>query len=89
MPTVSEAGVPGYETTIWLGVMAPKGTPAPIVARLNAEISKITANAEVRRGWTAQGTTAMTMGVEEFGRFIDADIAKWAQLVRSANIKAE
>jgi len=89
VPTVSEAGVPGYETTIWIGVMAPKGTPAPIVARLNAEISKITGNAEVRRGWAGQGTAAMTMGVEEFGRFIDADIAKWAQLVKSANIKAE
>lgn len=89
VPTLSEAGVPGYEATIWLGVMAPKGTPAAIVNRLNAEISKVTGNPEVRRTWAGQGTAAMTMGVDEFARYLDADIAKWAQLVKSANIKAD
>lgn len=53
LPTLSEAGVPGYEATIWLGVMAPRGTPAAIVNRLNAEISKITSNPELRRQWGA------------------------------------
>ena len=89
VPTVAEAGVPGYEATIWLGVMAPRGTPAPVVARLSAEIARITGDAEVRRGWVAQGTQAMSMIVEQFGRFLEEDIAKWAQLVKSANIKAE
>jgi tripartite-type tricarboxylate transporter receptor subunit TctC len=89
VPTVSEAGVPGYEATIWLGVMAPRGTPAPIVSRLHAEISRITANAEVRRAWAAQGTSAMSMSLEEFTRFIDDDIAKWARVVKAANIKPE
>ena len=89
VPTLSEAGVPGYEATIWLGVMAPRGTPAAIVNRLNAEIGKVTGNPEVRRAWAAQGTAAMTMGVDEFARYLDADIAKWAQLVKSANIKAD
>jgi tripartite-type tricarboxylate transporter receptor subunit TctC len=89
VPTVSEAGVPGYESTIWIGVMAPRGTPAPIVTRLAAEIAKITGDAEVRRAWAAQGTQPMSMGVEAFGKFLDEDIAKWAQLVKSANIRPE
>ena len=82
IPTVAEAGVPGYEATIWLGVMAPRGTPAAIVARLNAEISKIVGQADVRRAWAAQGAAAMTMGVEEFTRYLNDDIAKWARIVK-------
>jgi tripartite-type tricarboxylate transporter receptor subunit TctC len=89
VPTLSEAGVPGYEATIWLGVVAPKGTPAAIVARLNAEIGRITANPEVRKGWAAQGTAPLTMGVDEFTRYLNDDIAKWARIVRSAGLKAE
>ncbi len=89
MPTVAEAGVPGYEATIWLGLMAPKGTPAPVLTRLNAEIGKITTNPEVRRAWTAQGTTAMTMGVDEFRQVLNDDIAKWAHIVKVSGAKAE
>jgi tripartite-type tricarboxylate transporter receptor subunit TctC len=89
VPTVSEAGVPGYEATIWLGLMAPKGTPPAIVNKLNAEIGKITANPEVRRAWTAQGTTAMTMGVDEFTRYMNDDITKWARIVKFSGAKAE
>jgi tripartite-type tricarboxylate transporter receptor subunit TctC len=82
VPTISEAGVPGYEATIWLGLMAPKNTPAPIVARLNAEIGRIVGQAEVQRAWGAQGATPMRMGVEEFGRYLHDDIAKWARIVK-------
>ncbi len=89
VPTLAEAGVPGYEATIWLGLMAPKGTPAAIVQKLNAEVAKITSNAEVRRGWTAQGSTAMTMGVDEFARYLQGDIAKWAHIVKVSGAKAE
>ncbi len=89
VPTVNESGVPGYEATIWLGVMAPKGTPAAIVNKLNAEISKITGNAEVRRQWAAQGTSAMTTSVDEFGRYLNDDIAKWAHIVKVSGAKAE
>ncbi|WP_119292209.1 tripartite tricarboxylate transporter substrate binding protein [Azohydromonas sediminis] len=88
-PTLAEAGVPGYEATIWLGVMAPRGTPAAVVNRLNAEIGKITANADVRRAWAAQGTSAMTMSVDEFTRYLNDDIAKWANLIRAAHIKVD
>ena len=89
VPTVNEAGVPGYTATIWIGVMAPKGTPASIVNRLNAEISKVTSDAELRKRWSAQGTAAMTMSVDQYAKFLNDDIAKWAGVVKSANIKAD
>ena len=89
LPTLSEAGVPGYEATIWLGLMAPKGTPAPIVNRLNAELAKITGNPEVRKAWAAQGTTAMTMGVDEFSRYTADDITKWARIVKLSGAKVD
>ncbi len=89
VPTVNESGVPGYEATIWLGVMAPKGTPPAIVDKLNAEIAKITGNPEVRKAWTAQGTTAMTMGVAEFTRYMNDDITKWERIVKISGAKVD
>jgi len=89
VPTMDEAGVPRYEATIWLGVMAPRGTPPAIVNKLNAEIAKITGNAEVRRTWAAQGTAAMTMGVDEFTRYLNEDITKWARIVKISGAKPE
>lgn len=89
VPTLAESGVPGYEATIWLGVMAPKGTPAAVVNRLNAEISRITSNPEVRKTWAAQGTAPLTMGVDEFTRYLNDDIAKWTRIVRTAGLKPE
>lgn len=89
VPTLAESGVAGYEATIWLGVMAPKGTPAAVVNRLNAEISRITSNPEVRKTWAAQGTAPLTMGVDEFTRYLNDDIAKWTRIVRTAGLKPE
>ncbi len=89
VPTMSEAGVPGYEATLWLGVLAPKGTPRAIVDKLNAEISKVTANPEVRRTWAAQGTAALTMGVDEFSRYVQDDITKWARIVKISGATAD
>lgn len=87
VPTISEAGVPGYEATIWLGLMAPKGTPGAIVERLNAEITRITANPELRRSWAAQGATAMSMSTGEFERYLNQDIEKWARIVKISGAK--
>ena len=89
VPTMSEAGVPGYEATLWLGLMAPKGTPPAVVNRLNAELAKITSNPETKRAWDAQGATPMTMGVDEFTRYIDDDIVKWAKVVKFSGAKPE
>jgi len=89
VPTVAEAGVPKYEATIWLGLMAPKGTPAAIVNRLNAEVVKIVSNPEVVRAWKAQGATPMTMNPAEFSRYINDDIEKWARIVKISGAKAD
>ena len=89
VPTMAEAGVPGYETTIWLGLMAPRGTPQAVVDRLNAEVAKITSNPEVRKAWAAQGTTPMTMGPDEFARYMNDDIVKWARIVKVSGAKAD
>ena len=89
VPTMAEAGVPGYEATIWLGLMAPKGTPAAIVNRLNMELGKITANPDVKRSWAAQGTTAMTMSAADFAKYVEDDISKWARIVKLSGAKAE
>jgi tripartite-type tricarboxylate transporter receptor subunit TctC len=89
VPTVAEAGVPNYEAVIWLGVMAPAKTPPAVLRKLNAEIARIAAQPEVRQEWAGQGATAMTQSVEEFERYLRADIDKWAQIVRKAGIKAE
>jgi tripartite-type tricarboxylate transporter receptor subunit TctC len=89
VPTVSEAGVPGYEATIWLGLMAPRGTPPAVVSRLNTEVTKVTSNAEVRRVWSAQGTTPLAMSVSEFTKYITDDIAKWAHIVKVSGAKAD
>ncbi len=87
VPTVSEAGVPGYETTIWLGIMAPAKTPKPIVDKLNAEINKVLKDSDVIAEWAKQGATPMVMTPAEFDAFLRADIEKWAKVVKSINKK--
>ncbi len=89
VPTMSEAGVPGYETVIWLGVMAPKGTPPEIVRRLNTEITTIIGRPDVRDEWVRQGAVAMKMNPEDFGRYIVDDIAKWERIVRISGAKPD
>ena len=89
VPTLHEAGVPGFEATIWLGLLAPRGTPPAVVNRLNAEVSRIVSQPEVRRAWEAQGATTMVMTVDEFGRYLNDDIVKWAHIVKVSGAKAE
>lgn len=89
VPTVAEAGVPGYEATIWLGVVAPKGTPKAIVERLNAEITKVTGSAEVRAAWAKQGATPLVMNPAEFEQYLVGDIAKWRKVITDAGIKLD
>jgi len=89
VPTVSEAGVPGYEAVIWLGVMAPAGTPKPIVDKLNAEITKIVMRPDVRESWSKQGAEPMAMTPAEFTRFMNEDIEKWAKVVKISGAKVD
>ncbi len=89
VPTVAEAGVPGYESTIWIGIMAPKGTPQPIVDKLNAEIRKVMNRQDLKDAWAKQGAVPMMMTPAEFGTYLEKDIEKWAAVVKSANIKPD
>jgi tripartite-type tricarboxylate transporter receptor subunit TctC len=86
-PTVAESGLPGYESTSWYGVLAPAGTPRPIVDRLNAEIRKIVATPEVRDAFMNQGAEPVTDTPEEFAAIVRADVAKWAKIVKQTGAK--
>ena len=89
VPTASEAGVPGYEATIWLGIMAPAGTPKEIVERLNQEIARIVAKPSIKEAWARQGAVPMAMSPAEFGAFMKSDIDKWAGVIQRAGIKMQ
>ena len=89
VPTVSEAGVPGYEAVIWLGIMAPAATPKPVVEKLNAEITRIANSPEMREAWGKQGAVAMSMSTEEFARYMREDIDKWARIVKLSGAKPD
>ncbi len=89
VPTIGEAGVPGYEAVIWIGLIAPKGTPPAIVNRLNAEITKIQSRPEVRAEWEKQGAIPMNMTPDAFSRFIADDIVKWERIVKISGAKPD
>jgi tripartite-type tricarboxylate transporter receptor subunit TctC len=82
VPTVAEAGITGYDATIWLGLMAPTGTPKPIIDKLNAAISAAVKRPEIVKLWTEQGAVPMSMTPEEFDKFLRGDIVKWADVVK-------
>jgi tripartite-type tricarboxylate transporter receptor subunit TctC len=87
VPTVAEAGVPGYETTIWLGIMAPKKTPADVIAKLNGEMQAMMDAPDLVAAWTKQGAVPMKMTPAQFEEMLNKDIAKWAKVVKDAGIK--
>jgi len=89
VPTIAEAGVKGYESTIWIGLMAPRGTPKPVIDRLNTEIAKVLARPDVKKAWNAQGAEPMTMTPGQFENYVNGDIAKWAKVIRGAGIKVD
>ena len=89
VPTLAEAGVPGYESTIWLGLMAPTGTPRAAQARLNAEVGKILARADVRAEWARQGALPLAMSLDEFAQYLREDIEKWARVVKISGARAD
>jgi tripartite-type tricarboxylate transporter receptor subunit TctC len=86
VPTIAEAGVPGFNATLWVGFMAPAGTPQPIVDKLSREISKILARADIKEAWAKTGATPIVMTQPEFKSFMDAQVAKWANVIKANNI---
>jgi tripartite-type tricarboxylate transporter receptor subunit TctC len=89
VPTIAEAGVPGYDSSNWWGVLAPAKTPQPVVNRLRAESAKILASSDIQKKLESQGAETVKMSPEEFGRFIKAETVKWSKVVKEAGIKAE
>ena len=88
-PTLDEAGVTGVDTGIWLGLFAPAGTPAPIVARLNTEVNKVLQSADVREKIANGGATVAGGSAADFAAFVRTDYAKWGRIVTEARIKVE
>ena len=86
VPTIAEAGIPEYNATIWIGVMAPAGTPQPIVDLLNREINKILLRPDIKESWRRQGANTMVMTPEEFGAYIESEIERWGKLIKANNI---
>jgi tripartite-type tricarboxylate transporter receptor subunit TctC len=82
VPTAEEAGLAGYEATIWLGLMAPTGTPKPVIDKLNAAVNAAIKRPEIVKLWADQGAAPMSMTPEEFDNYLRSDIVKWAEVVK-------
>jgi tripartite-type tricarboxylate transporter receptor subunit TctC len=89
VPTVAEAGLKDFEVTTWYGVLAPAGTPRPIVMRLNAELVKIMHAPDTKERLAGMATDPLTSTPEEFAAYLKQEIAKWGDVVRKANLKAD
>ena len=89
VPTIAEAGVPGYESILWFGLLAPAKTPRPVIAKLNGEIARALAEAELRSRWTPLGLEPKPTSAAEFDRLIAADIETFTRLARAGNIRAD
>jgi len=89
VPTFAESGMPGFESVLHYGLLAPAGTPRAIVDRLNAELRKLAGNEEVKKRIAAEGGDPLTSSPEEYAADIDQEEAKWAALIRRLNLKVE
>lgn len=89
VPTISEAGVPGYETTIWLGIMAPAGTPKPVIDKLNAAMNAMMKQPDILAAWSKQGAVPMEMTPAQFDALLRKDIEKWANVVKVSGATAQ
>jgi tripartite-type tricarboxylate transporter receptor subunit TctC len=89
VPTIAEAGVSGYDSSNWWGILAPAGTPGPIVDRLNKELAAVLDQNETKQMFEKQGAEAESMTPAEFDAYIKAETIKWAKVVKAANIKVE
>ena len=89
VPTFEESGVSGYDAGNWIGLAAPAGTPAPIIARLQREIAEMQRSEEFKKQLAHHGSEALTLGTAEFGKYMDDEMAKWGRVVKQAGIKAQ
>lgn len=89
LPAVHEAGLPGYEVSVWYGMLAPAGTPAAAITRLNTEFGKIVQLADIRERWAALGAEPLHNSPAEFAAFLKADVGKWAKVVKASGVKID
>ena len=89
LPTIAEAGVPGYESSTWFGPLAPAKTPREVIVKLNAELMKILQRSDVRARFTADGVVALGSTPEEFGLYIKNEIERWARVIKAAGVRPE
>jgi tripartite-type tricarboxylate transporter receptor subunit TctC len=89
VPTIAEAGVPGYEAVNWWGVVAPAGTPEPVIARLHEAIRQVQSSAEVQKQFSSEGAEIVQMSSAEFAAFIEKEMKKWERVVKQGGIKAQ
>jgi tripartite-type tricarboxylate transporter receptor subunit TctC len=87
VPTLDEAGGPGFQATLWVGFMAPRGTPQPIIDLLNREITKIEQRPDIKAAWEKLGATPLTMTQGEFTKFMQGEIEKWAKIISDNHIQ--
>jgi tripartite-type tricarboxylate transporter receptor subunit TctC len=89
VPTMAELGLPDYNATLWLGILAPRGTPQPVVDLLNQKIAKVVNDPAVKAQWAKSGLDGLTMTPAAFTQFLAQDIAKWQKIVESARITVD
>jgi len=89
LPTMEEAGLPGYESSAWFGLVSPAAVPRDIVSKLNAEVMRIVGLEDVKRNLASQGAYPLVMTPEEFGAFMKAETAKWAKIVKASGARAD
>ena len=89
IPTVAEAGVPGYEVNVWFGMQVPAATPSALVDKINADLVKVLKEQDVVTRFRDQGVEVVASTPEVFGKLIQAEVAKWSQVIQQANIKVE
>jgi tripartite-type tricarboxylate transporter receptor subunit TctC len=89
VPTIAEAGVPGYQADNWWGIVAPAGLPQPIVDKLYADIQAALTSPELKEAFAREGAAAVTMSTAEFGAYMEGEMAKWARVVKEGNIRAQ
>jgi tripartite-type tricarboxylate transporter receptor subunit TctC len=89
LPTIAESGYPGYDLTIWFGLLAPARTPPEVIARINADVAKILAGADMRERLSAQGAEPVGGAPEAFAAHIQSEVVRWGQVVKASGAKVD
>ena len=89
LPSIQESGIPGYEVSVWYGVLAPANTTSPVINRLRTEVAKIIQLADIQERWAVLGTEPLFNSPAEYAAFLRADIVKWAKVVKESGARLD